>query len=303
MRRGCEERPFLLPCLPVLSRPSHAPQPLSSPLLVPPRGHRPPLLPSSRPLLRRHHPLSQRLDAPIGRSRLVTLARAPVLAWDWRWLRRNWGPAGAVPPEGMHRARRKTRASNFYAVKLSCDFYLCLCKGQGAGSYASIGGRLLTRALAAHGLTDVQILVNPNLSRSFTRCGHLTHTRIDRIYAANYYSAWAWSMDGAWRWRWQLSHIDLRLFTGTAVSDYHPVVATFSTATPQRASLIEARIKYKYPEPEILEEPEVIKMIIINHILTSYGNGNTRNRENPEQAKAAKWKNGRKQNTKRPSYS
>ena len=110
-------------------------------------------------------------------------------------------------------------------------------------------------------------------------------------------------MDGAWRWRWQLSHIDLRLFTGTAVSDYHPVVATFSTATPQRASLIEARIKYKYPEPEILEEPEVIKVIIINHILTSYGNGNTRNRENPEQAKAAKWKNGRKQNTKRPSYS
>ena len=52
---------------------------------------------------------------------------------------------------------------------------------QGAGPYNNIGGRPLARALAAHGLTDIQITVHPRLSGVYTRCGHQTHTRIDRI--------------------------------------------------------------------------------------------------------------------------
>eukprot|EP00967_Tisochrysis_lutea_P102168 scaffold153696_cov39-Tisochrysis_lutea.AAC.1 len=36
------------------------------------------------------------------------------------------------------------------------------------------------------------MLVNPGLKDQYTRCGHQTYTRIDRVYvyAAEYYSTW-----------------------------------------------------------------------------------------------------------------
>mgnify|MGYP003685692019 CR=1 FL=1 len=65
---------------------------------------------------------------------------------------------------------------------------------EGANPYTNPGGRALTRALATHGLTDIHVLVDPGLKDQFTRCGHQTYTRIDRIYAAEYYSTWRLSL-------------------------------------------------------------------------------------------------------------
>ena len=66
------------------------------------------------------------------------------------------------------------------------------------------------------------------------------------MYAAEYYSTW----------RWHKAYIDLKLFTGVAASDHHPVVATFATAPPRRATKIEAKIPI-----EVFDDPEVREMI------------------------------------------